>query len=903
MRCEVKLPLESVARVPERGARWPLVGREAQLEEFATAWKDRRCRSVLVCGSAGVGKSRLAEECLFRAVREGWKAGRVTATAAAASVPLGAIAHLIPAGVDLSEPVKGFAAIARELVGPQGDRRWAMLVDDLNLLDATSAVLLRQLLDAGVVRLIGTVRTGEPIGHAVEALTGGDTTHWIDLTAFSERQLESVLPAVLGRSVGRRTLHELFTASAGNVLYLRELVLGASTSGALAADGEIWELAEGALPTTPKLAELIDARLATAHPDARPVLELLALCEPVPLADAQAVSSLTVLANLEAAGLVQAVIDRRRTNLTLGHPLYGEALRAGLGTMRRRQLLLQQADRTQAHGARRREDPLHLATWHLTATGTADPALLTQAAVLARHAHDYPQVAALLRALSEDARTYASCFLYGDALLQMGQWQRADQLLAEAEARALGESEQVAAVLLRSWNLLWMAGCSDEALHVNDTARNQIASPVGQRLLTLNEASLRAASGQPAQGLALLEDLETDPRQAPDISSWAVASISKTAGLALVGRSSEAIEWAQRAYAAHLEIDEQVRGVSHPARQLVPLIYALADAGQLARAREVSEAALADLDVANAPLTPVWLAHFRGRVEWLAGDVAAARRWYAEAISLARALHQIRPLFHAWGGLAAAAAVLGDLAAADATLAEMQAPPSMGFYAGEEDLGHAWLWAARGELAQARAVLTAAAAKARDAGHSTSEMLLLTDIARLGGAKDVTDRLAELAQICDGAFAPARAHLAAALAADDPDQLQAAADELQAIGAHLLAAEAATAAATAWHRTGHPRRATAASNQASTCAAHCPAARTPLLTAPQTAALLTKREREIALAAATGTPSKTIASTLHLSVRTVDNHLQHAYAKLGVTTRHQLATALGVRPGFVKRMA
>lgn len=43
------------------------------------------------------------------------------------------------------------------------------------------------------------------------------------------------------------------------------------------------------------------------------------------------------------------------------------------------------------------------------------------------------------------------------------------------------------------------------------------------------------------------------------------------------------------------------------------------------------------------------------------------------------------------------------------------------------------------------------------------ETMLLTDITRLGGARQVADRLAALARHCEGDFAPARAWLAAAL--------------------------------------------------------------------------------------------------------------------------------------------
>ena len=55
---------------------------------------------------------------------------------------------------------------------------------------------------------------------------------------------------------------------------------------------------------------------------------------------------------------------------------------------------------------------------------------------------------------------------------------------------------------------------------------------------------------------------------------------------------------------------------------------------------------------------------------------------------------------------------------------------------------------------------------------------------------------------------------------------------------------------------------------------------------------LTAREREIASLAAQGDSSQQIADRLFLSVRTVNNHLQSVYAKLGVSGRKHLAGAL-----------
>lgn len=55
---------------------------------------------------------------------------------------------------------------------------------------------------------------------------------------------------------------------------------------------------------------------------------------------------------------------------------------------------------------------------------------------------------------------------------------------------------------------------------------------------------------------------------------------------------------------------------------------------------------------------------------------------------------------------------------------------------------------------------------------------------------------------------------------------------------------------------------------------------------------LSDRERQVALLAAQEMSSKDIAERLFLSARTVDNHLQRVYNKLGVAGRGELAARL-----------
>jgi len=115
------------------------------------------------------------------------------------------------------------------------------------------------------------------------------------------------------------------------------------------------------------------------------------------------------------------------------------------------------------------------------------------------------------------------------------------------------------------------------------------------------------------------------------------------------------------------------------------------------------------------------------------------------------------------------------------------------------------------------------------------------------------------------------------------------------VGKSRLAFECLGFAAERGYRTAHVRanRSSATIPYGAFAALLPPTASTPALeTAPQPVAL-TKREREVATLAARGLSSREIAGTIVVSTRTVENHLQRAYEKLGVSGRSELAEALG----------
>jgi DNA-binding CsgD family transcriptional regulator len=134
------------------------------------------------------------------------------------------------------------------------------------------------------------------------------------------------------------------------------------------------------------------------------------------------------------------------------------------------------------------------------------------------------------------------------------------------------------------------------------------------------------------------------------------------------------------------------------------------------------------------------------------------------------------------------------------------------------------------------------------------------------------------------------AHATAAVA-QSAEGLEEVSSRFEQTGALLLAADAATGAASAYERRGERRAAAAARLRAATFARECGLAQGSALDVLPPPAL-TAREQEVARLASAGLSNQAIADRLVVSVRTVETHLSHAYAKLGISSRADLRTML-----------
>lgn len=864
---------------------WPLARRTGEQDAFTAALGQDGTNVVVLYGPAGVGKSRLADSFVDAAEGQGRLTARVTGSAAAALMPLGALAPVLPYDLDATATARDlFERTRSQLQSLGGDGRLVLMVDDAHLLDTSSAVLLTQLIDAGAVFVVATIREGEDLPDAIASWWRSERAVRIDLKDLDRSATGDVLRLALGGEVGADTVRRLHDASGGNPLLLRELVIQALGADRLKDDSGTWRLV-GPIPPSQRLSELFAVRLGHLGDDARHVLEQLALCAPLGPAELTGASTDRDLEELERAGLIRVLLDDHRQVLTVAHPLYGEALRANLPVLRRRSILLAAAERVEELGARRREDPRRIATWRLDAGGSPDPVLLLQAARVARYAHDFAEVERLTGVLMGTSPSAEATLLLGEARYELGHFDAAEAVLAAPMPEGTPVELLTRQATLRTKNLQWGLCDWATAMAVIDEAIEVIGPEAGVDVVA-EKGSVLLFSGHPQLAIDLFDTIEVrTPR------TEVLIALVESPALAAVGQTERAVEVAIEGFAVHSAMEDP-QALAHPGTHIVNQVFALVEAGRLDQADELAglgyEVAVADA----VPIAQIWFAVMLGKSAGLRGRMDESLRWYQEGASTAR-LHGFRgPLSGALAGLAVADATLGRADDAAAAIEEYRSLPPFPFFGHDHAIGIAWSQWANGDPRGARATLLAEAELAYDDQHNGSAAWLWHDASRLG-ARGLTDQMRAVADTGDSPVVAARATHVAALEAGDADQLIAAADAFEALGAILLAAEAASDASSELRRRGDQRRGAALANRSKQLMERCPGVRTPALAPADVAVPLSAREREVASLAGGGLSSQEIADRLFLSIRTVDNHLQKAYAKLGVNRRDQLAEALG----------
>lgn len=869
---------------------WPLAARDGELAAVVGAV--RRGASVVLVGEPGVGKTRLLRAALAELEQTGEPVWLVDA----------------PHGTDPDRPGSLLVTLAAHV--DARERPVVLGIDDAHLLESGSAAMVHHLVATGRVRLIAAVCSGEYQHRGVSRLWLERLAERFDLAEFGENEVHTMVRARLGGSVDAATLTRLHRLTRGNALYLCELVGHALTEGTFGCDEGVWRWS-GQVTSGSRLADLVRLRLAELEPDEVELVTMVALAEPLE-ADLPVVAELSAAAeSLNRRRIVVADGTGRRVALRLNYPLYSEVLVDSLPELTARRLRVRLAAAIERTGLRRHTDLPRAVRLRLDAGQLPAPADLIEAAQRAADTCDVefverlcrlavavrePALARarieplLARALTGQGRhaeaeevfrrhhDRAQAQLPADVVRSralnlaggLGQIEQAEALLADAQAAAHPDE---AATLPATRAIVWLF--ADRVPPALTLMRSAIAgeradSPLVREALPLM-ALARTELGDAAGALHLL-DVHAGALDRWADRHWLPHQLATAHACLALGRSTQS---AAALREVHTRLTQTGgRTVWNPLAVLVEARH-LRLCGQAGEALELLRRACGSgagpPDAVGGPYVRAWL-----RAQ-LAGALAETGA-HAEAIL----------------GIAAARALCGP----DGGLAVVR-----GWVAIEEIV----VFAHAGDRSKAVALALQWADTLLAAGRVTRAVEVLHVAARVGVARAAAARCAALvARIGAQDVAHVRSAHVQALADGNGDALLEVSRRFAQAGLLPLAAEAALQAAVAHEERGEHRRGRLVRRRAADLAARCQGPLPPWVCAEAEAGApatpadglavpggeLTPREREVAGFAAVGLSNREIASRLVVSVRTVENHLQRVYGKLGVLRRTDLALRL-----------
>jgi len=860
-----------------------MVGRREEQAFLADLIDDAQRRGVLLSGRAGVGKSRLMREVL-RATTS-CHVELLTATESARPIPFGATARLLPEHLETVDQVDLLGVIERNVLRRAEGRPVLLAVDDAHLLDSFSAALVHYLVTAGATTALLTLRTGEPAPDAITALHRDGILERLELQAISRVEFNNLVEAALDGPTMDTTLDQLWSVTEGNVLFARELISDALDAGTLLSNHGVWRWS-GALGDAPRLKETVAARLGALTAPERSLLDVLCIAEPLSITSAQRFVPGASVAGLERRGLVAVDTSRRRTELRLGHPLFGEVLRGSLPVALRRSIHHDVADHRTEFGLRRYGDRLEVALCREAAGEPADPALLASAARTANTLTDHVLAERLARSSGAEGGGFSAGLQLGQALLGQHRLAEAETVLAALVGSEPTDQDRAqladALVLVVGYAL----GRVNDALAILCTAEEAVIEPAVKALLRAHRATLLAFGarfGEAAElGAAALASVDDESVRIRALTSVGIS-------LVMAGQIDQALAMSEQAFEPALRLQDRMPRA--PAWVVTMRTSALFLAGHADGARELMELALSTIPNGTSGIRSQANVYL-GRLALAQGRPATAARLLNDAAVTIRE-YPVVPARWCLALAAEAHALLGQHEAARALVEELRsyAPTEIIAFEADEQRALAWVDAQCGRTSEAIAKLWCAADAAASRGQRAFEMLALHDLLRLAEHR-AAERTLEVTSHVDGPWAAAISAHADAILGDDTARLHVAAESFEAIGCSLLAAELWAWVSAARKREALPARATEAARRSRALARQCEGATTEPLSWATARVPLSRRERETATLAADGNTNAQIATDLSVSVRTVESHLYAAFAKLGITHRDQLTDAL-----------
>lgn len=850
----------------------------ALAEEFSAARARRTSRVVVVSGQPGIGKTRLALAFRGRSERQArWLVGR--AAPGTSGQPLATVCDALSGAAADPETIR------RALIDAAAPRPAVLWLDDLHVADAASQDLVGHLgrspVDASLLVLV-TVRadalTSSELALTVGGLLNGGLAREVRLEPLGEQDVAVLSASVLGpAAVTADLVRWLSDRTRGNPLLMTALLDDlAADPGRRSPARTVQERTRGLLRSlSPE--SLVAAEIAAVIGAPFLVSDLLAL----------EVGAASGLDRLVEAGLMVKNAETRR--LEFAHPILQEAVYETIGPARRAMLHRRVGDRlplppgARAYHVARGALPGDLRAVEALRAAAGDARESGAAAVAVRHLQE---AARLVPASDRELRAAVLDELAGAADMS-GDHTAGIPALRELLALAITPGERITARLrLASFVSAGSGDLAEADRLIGEAVALARAWSPDRLALALNElgwvrgegGDLQAQLRFAGEALALAE-----ARDDPQGQLRALGPL--THAVMLLGRQTEAEAASRRA----VTLAEALRDSSQLDWHVAVRAEVLAAGGELEAAVALLQGrvsgGLATADVAYSNHTlHLWLT---GR--WDAALGTARRLLAASPTNL--------PVRTAWAlsvaGAIEAGAGRADLARRFLALAD-RSYGGQGFYhfSALNDWAAgiaAWLL---GELEPALARLESSIARLEQMGADGLLAFVLPygcAVSVEAGALETARRWQARAQQLGSSSPVARAAVLACAALLDRQGVVDAAAAADAAGLHHLAALILSTGGVD-HMAEAARR--YARMPAPTLEERCRrtlrAAGGRGRRAARAAGSLTPREDEVMALARRGFSTARIAASLGIGKRTVETHLAHAYAKLGIAGRHEL---------------
>lgn len=481
------------------------------------------------------------------------------------------------------------------------------------------------------------------------------------------------------------------------------------------------------------VADFVDA----VSPQARRVLEFLAVCDPLSLEDVAVLTSAGAVDDAAAAGVISVDDDGVRP----AHPLFCDAVRAALGGPELRRLRTAVVARLSQAGPRGVVARLRLAA---LAVGSDSPPPVVQVCAAAADAlrlGDLELSERLGQAALAQSPDLSARLTVGYALAWQGRGRDADAVLAEVEPGELTEDEMLAWALPTAANQFWMLSEPERATAFLQATRGKVSSPAARTTLDALSATFAMNAGNLGRAVELADEVLASSVADDTAVGWAGSAAALCA--ARMGRFADVDALAERAMSAGQPgLLRFTSGFGQTSALLM--------AGEPERALELARH-LTDFAQRRQP----------GRAigEVLVADVLIATGQTAQAVALLRqSAATLAPTGYSWGPLAwmllaQALGRLGETVEAGKALSRAESRHGLKsmLFAPELGLARAWTMSARRDAHGAVAAARDAVKAAERGGQQALALRAAADAVILGDPR-AGETLTRIAQQVPCAF-------------------------------------------------------------------------------------------------------------------------------------------------------